>query len=90
MDRDPILPTGLSSSLQLQGGSYQSGCIAPSLVAQFKLDEGYSDETRSQADNEGNAPVADTMTVPNWVLGHSEANRAGTWRIKRASEMMTS
>jgi F-box and WD-40 domain protein 1/11 len=48
---------------------------APSLSPTFKLDEGYSDETRSQAEKD---PGSDNvMMLPNWVLAQSEAGRAG-------------
>lgn len=51
------------------------GYSAQSLSPSFKVDEGYSDETRSQADKE---PVADNvMMLPDWVLAQSESDRAG-------------
>ncbi|KAL4808340.1 hypothetical protein BDV18DRAFT_98756 [Aspergillus unguis] len=50
---------------------------APSLSASFKVDEGYSDDTRSQTDKEI-LPTApdDVMSVPDWVLAHSESEKA--------------
>jgi F-box and WD-40 domain protein 1/11 len=48
---------------------------APSLSPSFKLDEGYSDDTRSQADKDLGSD--NVMTLPNWVLAQSEAGRAG-------------
>lgn len=51
---------------------------APSLSAPFKVDEGYSDDTRSQADKELlPTPTDDVMSIPDWVLAHSETDRAG-------------
>jgi hypothetical protein len=48
---------------------------APSLSPSSKLDEGYSDDTRSQTDKDlGSENV---MALPNWVLAQSEAGRAG-------------
>ncbi|GLA04687.1 hypothetical protein AnigIFM60653_004746 [Aspergillus niger] len=62
----------------LQGAaSYPSDLTAPSLSAPFKLDEGYSDETRSQPDKEFlNSPPDDVMPLPDWVNAYSEAERA--------------
>lgn len=63
----------------LQGAaSYPSDLTAPSLSAPFKLDEGYSDETRSQPDKDFlNSPPDDVMPLPDWVNAYSEAERAG-------------
>ncbi|KAL2823919.1 WD40-repeat-containing domain protein [Aspergillus cavernicola] len=56
---------------------YPSDFTAPSLSAPFKVDEGYSDDTRSQPDKELlRAPLDDVMPIPDWVLAHSEAERA--------------
>ncbi|XRM47694.1 hypothetical protein ABZX51_010662 [Aspergillus tubingensis] len=62
----------------LQGAaSYPSDLTAPSLSAPFKLDEGYSDETRSQPDKDFlNSPPDDVMPLPDWVNAYSEAERA--------------
>lgn len=63
-------------ALQLQATTF-SGYTAPSLSPAFKLDEGYSDDTRSQSDKD---LVADNvMSLPEWVLAQSEADRAGEW-----------
>ncbi|KAJ5168331.1 uncharacterized protein N7482_003925 [Penicillium canariense] len=52
-----------------------SGYTTSSLSPSFKLDEGYSDDTRSQSDKD---LVADNVTMlPEWVLAQSEADRAG-------------
>lgn len=48
---------------------------APSLSPSFRLDEGYSDDTRSQADKDLGSD--NVMALPNWVLAQSEAGRAG-------------
>lgn len=67
--RSPNRPT-----LRLQATPIP-GSAAPSLSPSFKLDEGYSDETRSQSDKD---PVPDnTMMLPDWVLAQSETDRAG-------------
>ncbi|PYH45307.1 F-box and WD domain protein [Aspergillus saccharolyticus JOP 1030-1] len=50
---------------------------APSLSATFRLDEGYSDETKSQAEKDLAILAADEwMTLQEWVLTHSETERA--------------
>ncbi|KAH8697616.1 F-box and WD domain protein [Talaromyces proteolyticus] len=54
----------------------KSGLAAASLAAAFKLDEGYSDDTRSQPENEANAPQSEAMLLPPYIFSHSEAERA--------------
>lgn len=39
-----------------------------------KIDEGYSDETKSVQENES---VQDSLELPAWILARSEADRAG-------------
>ena len=70
---------------------------AASMNAPFKIDEGYSEETRSQ--NESDAPMrsgsrdsdlpdqeaATMLPLPEWVLGLSETDRSGTCGIPRCS-----
>jgi F-box and WD-40 domain protein 1/11 len=61
-------------NLRLQATSF-TGFAAPSLSPSFKLDEGYSDDTRSQSDKD---IVSDNaMMLPEWILAQSEADRAG-------------
>ncbi|KAL6232571.1 hypothetical protein BDW75DRAFT_18405 [Aspergillus navahoensis] len=56
---------------------FSSDLTARSLSAPFKLDEGYADDTRSQADKELlRTPIDDVMSIPDWVLAHSETERA--------------
>ncbi|KAL5336789.1 hypothetical protein BJX70DRAFT_263524 [Aspergillus crustosus] len=56
---------------------YPSDLTAPSLSASFKVDEGYSDETRSQTEKELLRTPSDNVTsIPDWVLSHNEAERA--------------
>ncbi|KAL1997843.1 hypothetical protein VTN02DRAFT_625 [Thermoascus thermophilus] len=76
MEGDSAAEAGLPPLLRLQATDYRSDFASPSLAASFKLDEGYSDETRSQPDNDANPSSSDAMTLPNWVLAHSEADRA--------------
>ncbi|CAL5874721.1 uncharacterized protein PFLUO_LOCUS9022 [Penicillium psychrofluorescens] len=45
-----------------------------SLSSSFKLDEGYSDETRSQTDKESASDQV--MVLPDWLLAQTEAERA--------------
>jgi F-box and WD-40 domain protein 1/11 len=69
---DPGFPS--RPNLRLQATSF-TGFAAPSLSPSFKLDEGYSDDTRSQSDKD---IVSDNaMMLPEWILAQSEADRAG-------------
>jgi F-box and WD-40 domain protein 1/11 len=72
---------GLEISIPLR--LYRSDLTTPSLsTAPFKVDEGYSDDTRSQADKELSCtPSDDVMSIPDWVLAHNEVERAGKWRL---------
>jgi F-box and WD-40 domain protein 1/11 len=66
--------TRISPTLQLQTTTVPE-FPALSLSPSFKLDEGYSDDTRSQADKDLGSD--NVMALPNWVLAQSEAGRAG-------------
>lgn len=68
---------GIPHLLSLQATNYRSDFTSPPLTTSFKLDEGYSDETRSQAENEANPSSDEVMALPGWMLAHSEADRAG-------------
>lgn len=63
-----------SPNLRLQTTTLP-GYPVTSLSPSFKLDEGYSDDTRSQADKD--LAPDHVMMLPDWVLAQSEANRAG-------------
>ncbi|KAJ0424430.1 WD40-repeat-containing domain protein [Aspergillus carlsbadensis] len=67
---------GLEISIPLR--LYRSDLTIPSLsTAPFRVDEGYSDDTRSQADKElSRTPSDDVMSIPEWVLAHNEVERA--------------
>ncbi|KAB8213442.1 hypothetical protein BDV33DRAFT_196918 [Aspergillus novoparasiticus] len=57
--------------------NYSPDLTAPSLAAPYRLDEGYSDETRSQVDKElADLPSDDVMPLPDWLLANSEEDRA--------------
>ncbi|KAF7713681.1 Uncharacterized protein PECH_000612 [Penicillium ucsense] len=60
-------------ALKLQATSFP-GYSAPTLSPAFRLDEGYSDDTPSQAEKETMADNA--MSLPEWVLAQTEADRA--------------
>lgn len=78
METDSAAEAGLPHLLRLQATTnYRSDFASPSLAASFKLDEGYSDETRSQPDHDAKPSPGEAMTLPDWVLAHSEAERAG-------------
>ncbi|KAL1965065.1 hypothetical protein VTN77DRAFT_6125 [Rasamsonia byssochlamydoides] len=76
MERDSVSEAGIPPLLRMRAANYRSGFAAPPLAASFKLDEGYSDETRSQPDNEASLKSADAMSLPEWILAYSEAERA--------------
>lgn len=82
MEREhvPRSPTGPALRLQ---AAMTPGSAEPSLSPSFKLDEGYSDETRSQSDKD---LVPDhALMLPDWVLAQSEADRAGKYCAPRLS-----
>lgn len=78
MDEEAIVEPGIPI---LQTSNYPPDFTA-SLSASFKLDEGYSDEPRGQSNCDLNPPSHDVMTLPTWLLGHSEADRAGKWPLE--------
>lgn len=84
MERDSAAEAGIPPLLR---GNYRSGFAAPPLTASFKLDEGYSDETKSQPDNEPSLKSPDSMPLPEWILAHSEAERAGMLDRRRGRSM---
>lgn len=74
MEGEPIPDSPSRPNLRLQATSFP-GFAVPTLSPSFKLDEGYSDETRSQSDKD---IVSDNaMMLPEWVLAQSESDRAG-------------
>jgi F-box and WD-40 domain protein 1/11 len=59
--------------------NYPSDFTAPSLSTPYRLDEGYSDETRSQSDKDlVNVQSDYVMPLPDWLLANSEEDRAGS------------
>ncbi|KAE8396445.1 WD40-repeat-containing domain protein [Aspergillus alliaceus] len=63
--------------LRLHAAANYSDFTAPSLSTPYRLDEGYSDETRSQSDKElANLPSDDVMPLPDWLMSNSETDRA--------------
>ncbi|KAL4921742.1 WD40-repeat-containing domain protein [Aspergillus aurantiobrunneus] len=92
MEGSPMASGADASDASIALGLYPSNLTAPSLSAPFKVDEGYSDDTRSQADKELlQPPSEDVMSIPDWVLAHSEAERAeiayGLLRTLRTSTL---
>jgi len=74
MEEEPVPDSPSRPNLRLQATSFP-GFAAPSLSPSFKLDEGYSDETRSQSDKD--IVLDNVMMLPEWVLSQSETDRAG-------------
>ena len=52
----------------------QAAALRPSF---YKLDEGYSEETRSQAENEASMTEA-LLAVPEQIMALTETDRAGS------------
>lgn len=74
MEGEPIPDSPSRPNLRLQATGFP-GFAVPSLLPSFKLDEGYSDETRSQSEKD---IVSDNVIMlPEWVLAQSEVDRAG-------------
>lgn len=74
METDPVPGSPARPNLRLQATTFP-GYPASSLSPSFKLDEGYSDDTRSQPDKE--LMPENVMMLPDWVLSQSESDRAG-------------
>lgn len=78
------------SSLYTEAHMFRSRCPDPSMDTSFKVDEGYSEETRSHdgintptdldlghADI-SSAAISSMAGLPEWVLTLNEAERSGT------------
>lgn len=65
---------GNSSEALLRMRSDKPAYTAASLVTSFKLDEGYSDDSKSQLEAEA---ANESSFLPDWILASSEAERAG-------------
>ncbi|KAH8428187.1 F-box and WD domain protein [Aspergillus melleus] len=78
MARETPAPESTIPRLLRLHAANDSSFAAPSLPTPFKLDEGYSDETKSQADKDFllNSPANDVMNLPDWLLATSEAEKA--------------
>lgn len=80
MERPPAAATtGVPSPLGLQSANYRPDFPPSSVATSFKLDEGYSDETRSQAENEVAQMSDEALKLPGWILAHGETERAGAF-----------
>ena len=84
MERPPATAArGIPSPLGLQSGNYRPDFPPSSVAGSFKLDEGYSDETRSQAENEVAQMPDDALKLPGWILAHEESERAGAFNLPK-------
>lgn len=75
-DQDSEVDPASHPTLRLPPTSFQSfttSTFSPSA----KVDEGYSDDTRSQSEKE--TIMDSTMTLPNWMLALGESDRAGRY-----------
>ncbi|KAJ5183675.1 hypothetical protein N7492_001291 [Penicillium capsulatum] len=73
MADDHALDPAVQPALRLQATAFPAYTV-PTLSPSFKVDEGYSDDTRSQSDKE--IVTDNVMVLPDWVLAQNEANRA--------------
>lgn len=87
MERPPAAATGVPSLLGLQSGNYRPDFPPSSVTGSFKLDEGYSDETRSQAENEVVQMSEEALKLPGWILAHNEMDRAGALSVRKVMRL---
>lgn len=73
MDRSVSPAAGIPHVVALNARAYPPSSVSNS----FKLDEGYSDETRSQPDTDPKALLNDGMMLLDWLSTQSESDRAG-------------
>ncbi|KAJ5778053.1 hypothetical protein N7520_001299 [Penicillium odoratum] len=73
MEGEQVVDLPTHPTVQLQTTTFP-GYPTQSLSPSFKVDEGYSDETRSQTDKEH--ATDNVMMLPEWVLAQSESERA--------------
>lgn len=76
MERKHVPESPTRPALRLQATTTPASA-APSLSPSLKLDEGYSDETRSQSDKDLASDNA--MLLPDWARAQSETDRAGKY-----------
>lgn len=74
MADEPAHEPAIQPALRLQSTAFPAYTV-PTLSPSFRVDEGYSDDTRSQSDKE--IVPDNAMMLPDWVLAQNEANRAG-------------
>ncbi|WEW60754.1 hypothetical protein PRK78_006242 [Emydomyces testavorans] len=76
MEHDSAEPASPSQLGRAPSGKYRAGFGAPSVTNPFKLDEGYSDGTKSEGEHDGIQISENGLTLPSWLLGHNEPDRA--------------
>lgn len=74
MADEPVPDPSIQPVLHFQSTTFPQ-YTAPTLSPSSKVDEGYSDDTRSQSDKE--LVTDNAMVLPDWVLAQNEGNRAG-------------
>ncbi|PGH10607.1 hypothetical protein AJ80_07458 [Polytolypa hystricis UAMH7299] len=92
MEQGSSPPNTVPRLVKEQASKYRAGFMPAAASTSFKLDEGYSDETRSQAENEVPVSSEEALALPSWLLAHSEAERAelayGLLRTLRTSTIV--
>lgn len=89
MEHDPTDSVDLPQFGKPQPGRYKAGFGASNITNSFRLDEGYSDETKSEGEHEGVQVSGNRLTLPPWLLGHAEPDRAGIFYLRRVSFLLT-
>ena len=87
------IPGGFPASFEGGAQICKPPCPALSIEAPFKLDEGYSEETRSQYDGDSSisteprgggplgVPLSSLMVSPDVVMSMTETERSGKCRL---------
>lgn len=79
MEQQLTPATGVSRNSRVQEGKLRGDLASSSVVTpSFKVDEGYSDETKSQLENEVTQSTEESSALPGWMLSSNETDRAGT------------
>lgn len=82
MDRNTS--DNIRPSFGIQAATFRPSYQSPSIIP-FKLDEGYSEDTRSQTENEAAQMTEALLAVPEQIMALSEEDRAGSAQPFRAT-----
>lgn len=85
MDRNTS--DNIRPSFGIQASTFRPSYQSPSIP--FKLDEGYSEDTRSQTENEAAQMTEALLAVPEQIMALGEEDRAGSaqpFRVTRFND----